>query len=130
MDRTAWIVVILCVIGLVTWTWWNGQHAPPRPVTPALSPTPLPLAAASASVAPLTSPSAPAASATPAAEATPAFAEKAETLRNDDVELRLTNRGGGIREATLLNHISQGDQRVIINSKDQLPIGALVEQPA
>ncbi|HXL24541.1 MAG TPA: membrane protein insertase YidC [Chthoniobacterales bacterium] len=131
MDRTAWIVVILCVIGLVTWTWWNGQHAPPRPATPALSPTPLPLAAASASVAPLTSPSpAPAATATPAAEATPAFAEKAETLRNDDVELRLTNRGGGIREATLLNHISQGDQRVIINSKDQLPIGALVEQPA
>ncbi len=110
MDRTAWIVVILCVIGLVTWTWWNGQHAPPRPATPALSPTPLPLAAASASVAPLTSPS-------------PAPAD-------DDVELRLTNRGGGIREATLLNHISQGDQRVIINSKDQLPIGALVEQPA
>jgi YidC/Oxa1 family membrane protein insertase len=131
MDRTAWIVVILCVIGLLTWTWWTSQHQPPRPTPSALSPTPVPSAAASASAAPLISPSTvPAPTAAPAAEATPAFAEKAETLRNDDVELRLTNRGGGIREATLLNHIGQGDQRVIINSKDQLPIGALVEQPA
>ena len=131
MDRTAWIVVTLCVIGLVTWTWWSGKHQPPRPATPALSPTPPPLATASASAAALTSasPAAAAASSTPAGEATPAFAEKAETLRNDDVELHLTNRGGGIREAALLNHIGQGDQRVIINSKDQLPIGAMIEQP-
>ena len=130
MDRTAWIVVILCVIGLLTWTWWTGKHQPPRPVPPALSPTPLPLATASASAAPLT-PSSPAAAATatPAAEATPAFAEKAEILRNDDVELHLTNRGGGIREASLLNQIAQGDKRVVINSKDQLPIGAMIEQP-
>jgi YidC/Oxa1 family membrane protein insertase len=130
MDRTAWIVVILCVIGLLAWTWWTGKHQPPRPAPPALSTTPLPLATASAPAAPLTSPSLAAATATPAAEVTPAFAEKTETLRNDDVELRLTNRGGGIREAALLNHIGQGDQRVVINSKDQLPIGALVEQPA
>ena len=130
MDRTAWIVVILCVIGLLTWTWWTSKHQPPRPVPPALSPTPLPFATASAPAAPLTPPSpAAAATATPAAEATPAFAEKAEILRNDDVELRLTNRGGGIREATLLNQIGQGDQRVIVNSKDQLPIGAMIEQP-
>ncbi len=130
MDRTAWIVVILCVIGLLTWTWWTGKHQPPRPVPPALSPTPLPLATASASAAPLTPPSpTAAATATPAAEATPAFAEKAEILRNDDVELRLTNRGGGIREASLLNQIAQGDKRVVINSKDQLPIGAMIEQP-
>jgi len=131
MDRTAWIVVILCVIGLLTWTWWTSQHQPPRPAPSALPPTPVPSAAASASAAPLTSPSTvPAPTAAPAAEAAPAFAEKSETLRNDDLELRLTNRGGGIREAALLNHIAQGDQRVIINSKDQLPVGALVEQPA
>src|SRR6266853_1897017 len=130
MDRTAWIVVILCVIGLLAWTWWTGKHQPPRPVPPALSPPPLPLATANASAAPLTPPSpTAAATATPAAEATPAFAEKAEILRNDDVELRLTNRGGGIREASLLNQIAQGDKRVVINSKDQLPIGAMIEQP-
>jgi len=130
MDRTAWIVVILCVIGLLTWTWWTSQHQPPRPASSALLPTPVPSAAASASAAPLTSPSTvPAPTAAPAAEATPAFAEKAEILRNDDVELHLTNRGGGIREASLLNQIAQGDKRVVINSKDQLPIGAMIEQP-
>src|SRR5438105_14916536 len=102
MDRTAWIVVILCVIGLLTWTWWTGKHQPPRRVPPALSPTPLPLATASASRGPLTPPSpTPAATATPAAQATPAFAETCQTLRSDRVQLRLTNRGGDIRQATL-----------------------------
>src|SRR5947209_568270 len=132
MDRTAWIAVILCVIGLVAWEWWVAKQTPrPRPPASAqLSPAPTPLAAASGSAAPLASPpTAPAATATPAAEATPAFAEKTETLRNDDVELRLTNRGGGIAEAVLLNHLGQNNQRVVINSKDQTPIGAMIEQP-
>src|SRR5438094_9124657 len=107
MDRTAWIVVILCVIGLLTWTWWTSKHQPPRPVPPALSPTPLPLATASAPAAPLTPPSpAAAATAATAAEATPAFAEKAEILANDDVELRLRDRGGGIRDASLIKHVA------------------------
>src|SRR5437867_5992806 len=125
MDRTAWIAVILCVIGLVAWEWWVAKQTPrPRPPTSAqLSPTPTPLAGTSPSAVPLTASSPPpAAIGTPAPEATPAFAEKIETLRNDDVELRLTNRGGGIQNATLLNHIAQANQRVVINSKDQLPI--------
>src|SRR5947208_653818 len=134
MDRTAWIVVTFCVIGLVAWTWWTGQHAPPRPAAPALSSvTPAP-PNASTSPTPLAPPSStatavPVPTATPVAEPTPAFAEKTETLRNDDVEIRLTNRGGGIRDAVLLNHIAQGDQRVTIKSQEQLPIGAMIEQP-
>ena len=130
MDRTAWFVISLCVVGLVAWEWWIAKQAPRRPApavatsaTPAASPLTSPSAAPSVSAAPI-------ASATPAATATPAaFAEKTETLRNNDVELRLTNRGGGIAEAVLLNHILQGDQRVVINSKNQPPIGAIVEQP-
>jgi len=132
MDRTAWIAVMLCVIGLVAWEWWVAKQTPrPRPPTSAqLSPAPTPLAGSSPSAVPLTASSPPpAATGTPAPEATPAFAEKIETLRNDDVELRLTNRGGGIREAVLLNHIGQGGDRLVINSKDQPPIGAMVEQP-
>src|SRR6266849_6593870 len=119
MDRTAWIVVILSVVALVGWEWWIAKQTPPRPATaPTLSPTPAPLAAVSPSIAPTIS-AVPVASATatPAAPATPAFPEKTETLRNDDVELRLTNRGGGIAEAVLLNQIAQGNQRVVINSK-------------
>jgi len=132
MDRTAWIAIILCVIGLVVWEWWVAKQTPRprRPTSAQLSPAPTPLAGTSPSAVPLTASSPPsAATGTPAPEATPAFAEKIETLRNDDVELRLTNRGGGIREAVLLNHIGQGGDRLVINSKDQSPIGAIVEQP-
>jgi YidC/Oxa1 family membrane protein insertase len=126
MDRTAWIVVTLCVIGLVAWEWWTIKNAPPRPVAIA-SPTPAPAINPSAAPSPLTPPIAAATSATGAA---PEFAEKTEVVRNDDVELHLTNRGGGISEAVLLNHIGQGDQRVVLNSKDQVPIGAIIDQPA
>jgi len=104
---------------------------PLRPAPVPLSATATPLAAPSESAVPSTPPSSvPAASATPAAEATPTFAEKTETLRNDDVELRLTNRGGGIAEAVLVNHIGQNAQRVVINSKDQTPVGAMIDQSA
>src|SRR5690348_12358846 len=101
MDRTAWIAIVLCVIGLVAWEWWTVKNAPPRPAATA-SPTPAPVATASATVAPLASPI-PTAIPQAQAPAAPEFAEKTETLRNDDVELHLTNRGGGIRDAVLLN---------------------------
>src|SRR2546423_1736720 len=118
MDRTAWIAIILCVIGLVAWEWWIAKQAPrPRPATSVSSPAPTPVAGTSAAAIPLASSSpvsVPTATATPAAQSTPAFAEKNETLRNDDVEIRLTNRGGAIREAVLLNHIAQGGERDVI----------------
>lgn len=126
MDRTAWIAVTLCVVGLVGWEWWTIKNAPPRPAAVA-SPTPAPAINTSATPSPLTSPIA---AATPAAEAAPTFTEKMEVVRNDDVELHLTNRGGGISEAVLLNQLGQGDQRVVLNSKDQTPIGAIIDQPA
>ena len=127
MDRTAWIAITLCVIGLVAWEWWTVKNAPPRPASVS-SQTPASVAAVSATPAPLPSAAA-SATATPAAQAAPEFAERPETLRNEDLELHLTNRGGGIREAVLLNHIAQGDQRVVLNSKDLPPIGAIVDQP-
>jgi YidC/Oxa1 family membrane protein insertase len=127
MDRTAWIVITLCVIGLVAWEWWTIKNQPLRPAVVS-SPTPAPLATVSPSATATVS-SLPSASAPPEPQATPAFAEKNEVLRNDDVELHLTNRGGGISEAVLLKHIAQGDQRVVLNSKEQSPIGAMIEKP-
>src|SRR5215831_19378357 len=110
MDRTAWIVVALCVIGLIAWYIYIGKQMPQvRPSTTTASPSPpSPAPERSASPAPYLSPSP---VLTPAAiQPIAAFPEKIETLRNDDVELRLTNRGGGIKEAVLLNQIAEDDK--------------------
>jgi YidC/Oxa1 family membrane protein insertase len=129
MDRTAWIVVALCVIGLVAWQIYVAKQMPSRPA-------PINLASGQASPAATpkvfeASPPPPAPEATPkSAEAVPGFAEKTETLRNSDVELRLTNRGGGIKEAVLLRQIGEKGQRVVLNSDQRVPIGAIIEQPS
>jgi YidC/Oxa1 family membrane protein insertase len=132
MDRQAWIAITLCVVGFVALQVYNAKHAPPPPVRAIVSPTPTPerSAVAGISPAPLVSPS-PGAIPTPAPAATvPSFAEKTEALRNADVELRLTNRGGGISEAVLLKHAIENGQPVVLNSSDRTPIGAIIEQPA
>src|SRR6184192_4084095 len=130
MDRTAWIVVALCVVGLLLWEFYFAKQMAPRPA---------PVTAASGHALPTTSPAvrvpSPSPLATPEAvpqgvETAPTFAEKVEALRNSDVELRLTNRGGGISEAVMLSHIAEDNKRVILNSPKQTPIGAILDQPA
>ncbi|MBA3761932.1 MAG: membrane protein insertase YidC [Chthoniobacterales bacterium] len=145
MDRQAWIAVTLCVLGLIGWQIYMTSHAPrvlPAPAAASASPSandsgaPSPSASIATAASPLAQgtvspPSAPAAPATAEpANPAPAFEEKLETLRNEDVELRLTNRGGGISEARLLNQKGENDKGVVIlNSPDRLPIGAFIEQP-
>jgi YidC/Oxa1 family membrane protein insertase len=126
MDRTAWIVVTLCVIGLIVWQIYVVKQTPPRPAPVAVS---QPSPSLTISVTPLPSAPAPIATPTPA-EAAASFPEKIETLRNSDVELRLTNRGGGIKEAVLLRQIAEKGQRVVLNSAQSAPIGAIIEQPS
>ncbi|HEY7000234.1 MAG TPA: membrane protein insertase YidC [Candidatus Udaeobacter sp.] len=129
MDRTAWIVVSLCVVGLIAWQIYVAKQTPPRPA---------PVHAASGQASPTVTPKvleaspSPAAvpESTPKAEPVPSFAEKVETLRNSDVELRLTNRGGGIKEAVLLQQIAEKGQPVVLNSTQSAPIGAIIEQPS
>jgi YidC/Oxa1 family membrane protein insertase len=127
MDRTAWIAVALCVIGLVLWELYLVKQTPPSRASVTAAPqqvSPVPTASVSASTPPAV-----AAPASKAAETAPSFPEKIETLRNSDVELRLTNRGGGISEAVLLNQIAEGDKRVILNSPQHTPIGVISDQP-
>jgi YidC/Oxa1 family membrane protein insertase len=128
MDRTAWIVVALCVVGLIVWEIYLVKQTPLRPA---------PVGVAPAHGSPTTTPAILAPSPTPVAEATPSsgesapsFAEKIETLRNSDVELHLTNRGGGIKEAVLLKQVAEKGQPVILNSDKSAPIGALIEEPS
>src|ERR1700731_4946365 len=116
MDRTAWIVVTLCVVGLMLWEVYSFKQAQLHPARapqsvagaspiPTPSGTPLPAETApSASASPVPSPIA---SVQPSPPNVPAFAEVTETLRNSDVELHLTNRGGGIARAVLLNHLAE-----------------------
>jgi YidC/Oxa1 family membrane protein insertase len=129
MDRQAWIAVTFCVLGLVGWYVYSASHLPPQRQAVVPTPTPAlvdnaatPLPAASATPAAAASPS-------PSAESAPAFVEKSEVLANGDVELRLTNRGGAITEAILLNHSADNGNRVGLNAADRIPIGAIVEQP-
>jgi len=128
MDRTAWIVVALCVVGLVVWEIYLVKQTPPRPAPVGVAPGQSSSTATPAILAP--SPT-PVAEATPSSgESAPNFAEKIETLRNSDLELRLTNRGGGIKEAVLLKQVAEKGQPVILNSDKSAPIGALFEQPS
>jgi YidC/Oxa1 family membrane protein insertase len=115
MDRTAWIAVALSVVGLVLWELYLVKQAPPRRAPGTAAPqqiSPIPTIAGSASTPPVV-----AAPAIPskATETAPSFPEKIETLRNSDVELRLTNRGGGIKEAVLLKQVGEKGQRVVLN---------------
>jgi YidC/Oxa1 family membrane protein insertase len=134
MDRQAWIAITLCILGIVGWYAYTATHLPPpRPAIAGSPPTPGATSdnQATATASPSASaPSAPASSATPApADSVPTFAEKSETMTNGDVELRLTNRGGAITEAVLLNHTVENGHRVLLNGPDRIPIGAIVEQP-
>jgi YidC/Oxa1 family membrane protein insertase len=132
MDRTAWIAVILCVLGLFAWQIWISRQAVPRPAA-ATTPSPAgpgigatPAASVAATVA-----AQPAVEPTAAPSATPVpFAERTGTLRNSDVELHFTNRGGGIAQAILLNYPAEHDESVTLNSPARLPIGAIIDDPA
>ena len=134
MDRQAWIVVTLCILGLVGWQVYVARQAPPTPRTVTASPTP----SAAMSVAPGATPSATTTPSIAPNESTPSptptsvtrsFVEKSVTLKNDDLELLLTNRGGGIAEAILPKHIGENGQAVRLNSKQPVPIGALIGKP-
>jgi YidC/Oxa1 family membrane protein insertase len=129
MDRTAWIVVGLCVIGLVAWQIYVAKQMPPRPAPIHVAPGQASPTATAKTFEASPSPATP--ETTPKAlEPVASFAEKIQTLRNSDIELRLTNRGGGIKEAVLLNQIAEKGERVVLNSGQNVPIGAIIEQPS
>src|ERR1700680_3182172 len=112
MDRTAWIAVVLCTIGLVSWYAYMAKQAQPQHSNTANAPgavSPTPFALASASAPPVVTPTP---VATPSQTATvPPFALKTETLSNGDVELHFTNRGGGISEEVLC-HNTQAQHQI------------------
>src|SRR6266513_2560123 len=131
MDRTTWIAVTICVIGLVLWEVYVAKQTRSKPVPATAAPagtfSPTPDLGTNAPT-PVVSPS-PASTPQPSASVA-SFPELKETLRNSDVELHLTNRGGGIVEAVVLNHIAEENKRLTLNSADHPPIGAIFDNPA
>ncbi|HEY1582592.1 MAG TPA: membrane protein insertase YidC [Chthoniobacterales bacterium] len=133
MDRQAWIAVTLCIVGLIAWEVYMAKHpSAPSPKVLA-SPTPMTMAsAASPTAAPgATAAAPPPNEPTPSPTPTPvSFVEKTTTLRNPDLELLLTDRGGGIAGAILPQHKGENGAPVKLNSNRALPIGAIIEKPA
>src|SRR6516162_10348507 len=129
MDRTGWIAVTLCVLGLFAWQIWSSRQMAPRP---ALATGPSPAASGTGEQA-VATPAVPqpttAATAAPSATLV-AFVEQTATLRNADVELHFTNRGGGIAQAILPNYLAEHGESVTLNSPERLPIGAILDDPA
>ena len=132
MDRTAWIAVAFCAIGLVLWEFYVVKQTVPKAPgtnTPGASVSPIALPAATASATPITAEPARTLPAQPT-ETVPSFPEVTDTLRNADFELQLTNRGGGVKQVVLLNHTNDQGERLILNSPERTPIGAIIEDPA
>lgn len=132
MDRQAWIAITLCIAGLIAWQVYMVKHPAVPPARALPSPSP---AATVAPVAGAASPEATAGAlpneATLAPTPTPTpFVESTATLRNADLELLLTNRGGGIAEAILPKHKGEDGKPVKLSAQRRLPIGAIVEKPA
>ncbi|MGI8891482.1 MAG: membrane protein insertase YidC, partial [Chthoniobacterales bacterium] len=115
----------------------------PAPVPPKVAASAKPVATAAGTAAPSLPAVAPgstesrpseasAAPNDPAAAPTPSaatFVEQTAMLKNADLELLMTNRGGGIAEAVLPRHKAENGAPVKLNARQRLPIGALMEKP-
>lgn len=115
MDRKAWIVIILCVAGMVLNGWWMAKNPPPPPVQPAATQTaeaaaPTPTSAAPAGV-----------TAPDATPATPAVEEQEVVLTNSKVVYTFTTKGAGIKTATLHDI----KEEVTINTAGKAAIGSI-----
>ena len=128
MDKKAWIVVTLCVVGMVI----NGYFMATRPPVPVPVP-PQPAASSTTESPAAATPGVPAvpgsdASATPGTTAPapgPAVAEEKVELANDRAVYVLTSKGGGVEKATLLDT----KDKVVLNGRGRAAVGALSNAP-
>ncbi len=122
MDRTAWIAVTLCSLGMIAYFMFapRPQPAPVAPAPPAASET-VPAGDGSAVA------SAPSGIERPdgAALSAAAVDEELVVIRNDVGTYTFTNRGGGLKSVALLGHKDEYSGLVTVNQHGRAPIGAL-----
>lgn len=136
MDRTAWIAVILSVIGLIGWEVYVAKTYPsqPAPAAATAKPAPGPLAVTSGKPEPVVDRQAPAPPAAAAASsqgpsAAP-VAEQIESVVTRKLELHFTNLGGGIAEAIPLGkeNLAEGGVNIKLNHAGHIAIGAITQK--
>jgi len=120
MDRKAWLVIILCVGGMIANGWYMVKNPPPAP--PVIPPPP---AVADASAPASTAPAAPGAVTAPGVTPTPTVEEQTVKLKNELAVYTFTTRGGGIREAVLLDT----KDHVTLNTTGKAAVGAINNGP-
>lgn len=123
LDRTGWIAIILCFVGLIAWQYYYAKNQIPPPTPPPKEQ----MAAASATPSAIPTPAPAAAAPTPLqVESTePSLAPRSESLGNQAAEFYFNNDTGGIEKVVLLKHIGEGSQSITLNESRQLPIGAV-----
>ncbi len=131
MDRKAWIVISLCVVGMIVNAYFVATRPPATP--PKTDPPPAAAAPATpadggtaASPAPASPPAAgtPAAPGTAPASGTPTASPevvKTAKLENAAALYEFSSQGGGITRVTLLDT----KDRVVLNKHGKAPIAAL-----
>lgn len=107
MNRTEWIVVVLCA-GALAWLMTRQKPQLPDPKPPA-------------------------AETTAADAAQPTVKEETEIIRNDAAEYTFTNLGGGLQQVKILSGQYAGKTEQLLNSKENYgameAIGALSTGP-
>lgn len=134
MDRTAWIAVILSVIGLIGWEVYVAKnYPPPAPVAQAVKPSSSsssPLAVTSGKPEPVVDRQAPAPAAPAEPETGAPVAEQIESIVTRKLELHFTNLGGGIAEAIPLGkeNLAEGGVNIKLNHAGHIAIGAITKK--
>lgn len=118
MDRKAWIVVILCSIGIAINAWFAAKNPPP-PVVPPVSVAAPAGASRSGEQASIKALSAPVGS--PVA----ALPEETHSISRGSVTWNFTSIGGGISKVLLA-----GTDKITLNEHGKEPIGALRREAA
>lgn len=143
MDKKTWIVVTLCILGIIGLEMYNQQvrterarelarlqaaqkaeeaaQAAANPAAAEAAETPA--ATATATAAPATAEVSP----TPTPE--PQIPEENITLENEFFRVNVTNRGAGVRGIYLLSHEAEGGEPVTLDRDTEIPVAALSEDP-
>jgi YidC/Oxa1 family membrane protein insertase len=116
MDRTSWIAIIICVVGLFAWQWYVTENytQPPAETAPATPPTPEPTPGTA------TAPAEPAPTPEPVR-----MQARAESLDTPAAEFVFNNDTGGINQVVLALHMGENSERVSLNRSRTMPIGAM-----